>query len=381
MAEKKDYYEILGVDRNATSEEIKRAYRRLAKKYHPDMYKGDKKEAEEKFKEISEAYEVLSDPQKRENYDRFGHAGVDFGPGGFDWSHFTRFKDIEDIFGDFFRDFFGRDFGFGGRSIFDEFFERRERERVPKRGKDIVIEVDISLEEAARGVEKRISIPRYETCERCGGRGATAHGIKICTYCDGTGQIRREETRGFSHFVSITPCPRCRGEGSIITDPCEVCDGRGKTFSEKNIRINIPAGAYSGLKLRVPGEGEEGEGGGPPGDLYVVIKEKKHDIFERRGDDLVSEVAISFVQASLGDEIEIDTLYGKEKLRIPEGTQSGTVFRIKGKGMPNIRQRWKKGDLLVNIKVLTPTRLTSRQKKLLREFEEEERKKKGWFFT
>ncbi|MHC1636182.1 MAG: molecular chaperone DnaJ [Candidatus Methanospirareceae archaeon] len=385
---KKDYYEILGVDRNATQEEIKRAYRRLAKKYHPDLNKDNPKEAEEKFKEISEAYEVLSDPQKRANYDRFGHAGVDFGAGGFDWSKFTRFSDIEDIFGDFFADIF-RDFGFGrrrGTSLFEEFFKSRERYREAgeyrraERGRDIVYELEIDLEEAARGVEKEITVSKWERCWDCKGTGAEGGRFISCSACGGTGQIRRVQRHGFSQFISITTCPRCMGSGQVVEKVCKECNGKGKIMVNKKLSVKIPPGVDNGSRLRIAGEGEEGEGGGPPGDLYVITRVREHEFFKREGDDLFCEVPIRFTQAALGDEIEVKTIDGdKVRVRIDAGTQPGEVIRIKGKGMPELGGRGR-GDLYVKVKVEIPRRLNERQRELLREFEREEKAKGRNFF-
>ncbi len=385
MGEKKDYYEILGVDRNATEEEIKRAYRRLAKKYHPDLNKDNPKEAEERFKEISEAYEVLSDPQKRANYDQFGHAGVDFGPGGFDWSKFTRFSDIEDIFGDIFRDFFGTGFGFesgGGRgrgrggSIFEDLFGTgagaEYQYRYPQKGADLRYDLDIELEDAARGTEKEIEVIKRETCPDCKGTGAARGGLITCPECGGTGQQKRVQRQGFAQFVSITTCPRCGGRGRVIEEPCSTCNGSGKLRVSKRLSVRIPAGVDTGSRLRIPGEGEPGEGGGAPGDLFIVVHVREHEFFTREGNDLYCEVPLRFAQVALGDEIEVPTIYGEYKrLKIPPGTQSGTVFRLRNQGIPDLKGHGR-GDLLVRVKVLTPKKLSKRQEELLREFDREE---------
>ncbi len=371
MTEKKDYYEILGVDRNASEEEIKRAYRRLAKKYHPDLNKNDKV-AEERFKEISEAYEVLSDPDKRANYDRFGHAGVDFGPGGFDWSKFTRYSDIEDIFGDLFKDLFGFGFGRGGRGgLFDDFF-RTAGERYPERGRDIVYELEIELEEAAKGIEKEIEVRKDEICHDCKGTGASGGGLKTCPACGGTGQLKRIQRQGFAQFVSITTCPQCRGRGKVIENPCTTCNGMGKVGVKRRLSVRIPPGVDTGSRLRIPGEGEAGEWGGPPGDLYLIIRVKEHEIFRREGRDLYCDVPVRFAQVALGDEVEVPTIYGdKVKLRIPPGTQSGTTFRFRNLGMPDLKGHGR-GSLMVRVNVVTPKKLSKRQKELLREFDREE---------
>ena len=388
----KDYYEILGVDRNASAEEIKRAYRRLAKKYHPDLNKDNPKEAEEKFKEISEAYEVLSDPQKRANYDRFGHAGVDFGPGGFDWSKFTRFSDIEDIF----RDIFGTDFGFGGRgrgvgSIFEDLFGAggyrgggaATEYQYPERGRDIRYDLEIDLEDAARGTEKEIEVSKEETCPDCKGTGASGGslGLQTCPACGGTGQIKRVQRQGFAQFVSITTCPRCGGRGKVIEKPCNTCGGSGKISVNKRLSVRIPPGVDTGSRLRIPGEGEAGERGGPPGDLYIVIHVREHEIFRREGKDLYCDVPVRFAQVALGDEIEVKNIYGEEvSLRIPPGTQSGTIFRLRNQGMPDLKGHGR-GNMMVRIKVVTPKKLSKRQKELLREFDKEEEKLSNKSYT
>ncbi|MCW3132249.1 MAG: molecular chaperone DnaJ [Candidatus Methanospirare jalkutatii] len=371
---KKDYYEILGVSRDASQEEIKRAFRRLAKKYHPDLNKDNPKEAEEKFKEISEAYEVLSDPEKRAAYDRYGHEAVDFGPGGFDWSKFTRFSDIEDIFGDFFRDF-GFDFGFGRGSLFEDFIRWRERERgeAARKGADVYCEVEISLEEAARGVERDIEVLKEEVCDVCGGSGAAPGGLRTCPTCGGTGQLRREQHYGFSHFISITQCPNCRGSGNIVERQCDVCGGSGRRERRKRIRIHIPAGVMDGMHLKIAGEGAAGTSGGPPGDLFVVVKVREDPHFKRIGDDLICEVPVRFAQLALGDEIRVRTIDGDHvHVKIPPGTDPDSVIRVKRKGMPSIKNPRHRGDMLVKLKMRVPKKLSRRQKELLRAFDSEE---------
>lgn len=390
MAEKKEYYNTLGVDRESSQDEIKRAYRRLAKKYHPDLNKQNHKEAEEKFKEVSEAYEVLSDPQKRSNYDRFGSAGVDFGRGGFDWSNFTRFSDVEDIFGGLFNDLFRGNFSGsrGGGSMFDDFFGRgytgADAGYRPERGSDIRYDLEIDLEDAARGMEEEISIARLDSCPNCGGTGASKGGLETCTSCGGTGQIKRVQRQGFAQFISIGSCPQCQGTGKEIKDPCENCNGNGKIKVDKKILVKMPAGVDSGSRLRIAGEGNAGERGGSSGDLYVVIHVKNHEFFKREGNNLYCEVPIRFAQAVFGDEIEVMTIEGgTARLKMPAGTQSGTVFRLKNKGMPDLRG-YARGNMLAKIQVVTPSKLSKRQKELLHEFDEgeeaESKQKKSTFW-
>ncbi len=378
MTEKKDYYKTLGVDRESSQDEIKRSYRRLAKKYHPDLNKENHKESEEKFKTVSEAYEVLSDPQKRANYDRFGSAGVDFGRGGFEWSNFTRFSDVEDIFGGLFKDLFGGNFSGarGGSSMFDDLFGRghtgADARYRPERGSDIRYDLEIDLEEAAMGKEEEINIAKLDFCPDCGGTGASAGGLETCATCGGTGQVKRVQRQGFAQFISIGSCPRCRGTGKEIKDPCENCNGNGKIKVNKKILVKMPAGVDTGSRLRIAGEGNAGERGGPPGDLYVVIHVREHEFFKREGNNLYCELPIRFAQVVFGDEIEVMTIEGgTARLKMPAGTQSGTVFRLKNKGMPDLRG-YGNGNMLAKVQVITPSKLSKRQKELLREFDEGE---------
>lgn len=349
---KKDYYEILGVPRNATQEEIKKAYRKLALKYHPDRNPGDK-EAEEKFKEAAEAYSVLGDPQKRATYDRYGHEGLR-GEG------FTGFTGFESSLFEEFADILGSFFGFG------DFFTsgERRRQRTPQRGRDLIMEVEVSLEEAAFGVEKEVKINRHEICEVCHGRGLEP-GTRpsVCPVCHGRGQIRNQHG-----FVIITrTCSHCGGSGEIISTPCSECRGTGLTKQRRVLKIRIPAGIDDGTRLRIEGEGEPGEREGLAGDLYIVVRLKPHEFFVREGNNLICEIPISFVQAALGALIEIPTLDGSsEILKIPAGTQSGEVFKLKGKGIRDIRGHGP-GDLIVRVVVKTPINLTKEQKALLRE--------------
>ncbi|MFC4486989.1 molecular chaperone DnaJ [Tepidiphilus baoligensis] len=343
----KDYYAILEVSREATAAEIKKAYRRLAMKYHPDRNPGDKA-AEEKFKEIQRAYDVLSDEQKRAAYDRYGHAGVDGAAAGAGAAGFDDFAEaFSDIFGDL----------FGG--------SRRGRSQV-YRGADLRYQLEISLEEAAHGTTKTIRIPTAETCDTCHGTGARpGTQPRVCPTCGGIGQVRMQQ--GF--FSIQQTCPECHGSGSIVADPCPDCGGAGRVRRTRTLEVKIPAGIDTGMRLRQSGYGEAGINGGPPGDLYVEIRIKPHPIFQRDGDDLHCEMPISITTAALGGEIDVPTLDGIAKLRIPPGTQTGKVFRLRGKGIRNVRNQGV-GDLLCHVVVETPVNLTERQKELLREFEE-----------
>ena len=353
---KRDYYEVLGVSKDATKEEIKRAYRKLSKQYHPDINK--EPGADEKFKEISEAYEVLSDDTKRAQYDQFGHAmgnGAGQGFGGF---------------GDF--DFGDGSFGFGGfEDILNSFFggsSRRRNPNAPRQGADLQYTMTISFEEAAFGKETDIEIPREEECERCHGTGAKpGTQPETCPHCQGTGQISIEQNTPFGRIVNRRVCHHCHGTGKYIREKCKDCNGSGRVKKRKKIHIKIPAGIDDGQQLRVAGQGEPGINGGPPGDLYVLFYVKPHEFFERDGDDIYCEMPISFVQAALGDEIEVPTLYGKVKVKIPPGTQTHTKFRLRGKGIKNVRGNGI-GDQHVTVRIVTPTKLTEKQKQLLREF-------------
>ncbi len=352
---KRDYYEILGIHKNASETEIKKAYRRLAMKWHPDKNPENHDEASEKFKEATEAYEVLSDPQKRAAYDQYGFAGVE-GMGGFGGFGGAASRDFGDIFGDIFGDFFGAAAGHGRAHV--------------SRGADLRYNMTISFEDAAFGKETEIRIPKTEMCPACNGSGAKpgTH-PKTCSACRGTGQQRMSQ--GF--FTIARTCPACRGEGRVITDPCPECKGQGSVEREKTMKVKIPPGVETGSRLRLSGEGEPGLHGGPHGDLFIVIKVKEHPLFARDGDDIWCEIPISITTAALGGEIEAPTLKEKTKLKIPHGTQTGKVFRLKGKGIPNVRG-YGVGDENVRVVVETPSNLTARQVELLREFEAISRK-------
>lgn len=338
---KRDYYEVLGVDRDASDDDLKRAYRRLAHQYHPDKHKGDK-EAEESFKEVNEAYGILKDPNKRAQYDRFGFVG----PGGMGDSG-TGF-DFQDIFGD----------------IFGDFFSTGRRPSRAQRGADLAYELEITFEEAAFGTEKKIDIPRMTVCRNCGGNGAKpGTSPSLCSTCNGRGQVKYQQ--GF--FSISRPCSACRGVGSIIADPCPDCRGDGRKRTEHTVVVKVPHGVETGMRLRLSGEGESGVHGGPPGDLYVIIGVKSHPIFQRENDDIICEVPISFTQAALGTEMEVPTLEGKVNLKIPAGTQSGKAFRLKGKGIASVHTG-RRGDQNVVVRVETPTKLTKRQRELFEEF-------------
>ena len=348
---KRDFYEILGVPKNASDEDIKKSYRKLAMKFHPDRNQGEPaKEAEVKFKEAKEAYEMLSDPQKRAAYDQHGHAGVDpnmRGPGGEGMGGFA------EAFGDIFGEMFGQQQrGRGGRQVF--------------RGGDLSYGMEVTLEEAAKGKEAQIRIPTHENCEVCSGTGAKpGTQAKTCGTCGGAGAVQVRQ--GF--FSVQQTCPTCRGMGKTISDPCIPCAGQGKIKKQKTLEVKIPAGIDGGMRIRSAGNGEPGTNGGPPGDLYIEIRQKKHDIFERDGDDLHCTVPINIVTAALGGEIDVPTLDGKAAIDLPEGTQNGKQFRLRGKGIKGVRASYP-GDLYCHITVETPVKLTEPQRKLLKELDE-----------
>ncbi len=363
MHEKKDYYEILGVSRDATQEEIKRAFRRLARKYHPDVNPGDK-EAEEKFKLINEAFEVLSDPEKRAAYDQFGEAGLQ--GMGFEPGRERGFASFEDLF---------RDFGFD--DIFDVFSFFGEKERHgPRPGSDLKYDIEITLEDAFYGMTTKIEVPIFEKCSFCGGTGAEpGTSPRICPDCRGSGEIRIVKRTGFMHTMKIVPCKKCEGTGRIIDSPCEKCGGSGRERKMRTVAVKIPRGIEDGQYLRLAGQGEPGEKGAPPGDLYIEIHIKEHPIFERHGKDLFCKTIIDLKTAILGGEIEVPTITGKAKIKIPPGTQSHTIFRLKNQGMPGLRDG-KRGDQFVKIVVEIPRNLNKEQKRLIERFVEIGEKKK-----
>jgi molecular chaperone DnaJ len=361
MAEKRDYYEVLGVSRNASKDEIKDAYRKLALQYHPDRNKAP--DAEEKFKEISEAYAVLSDNEKRQQYDTLGHAGFDqrytaediFRGADFE----SIFRDIGFGFGDLFRTFFGGGFGGGGF-----------RERI-NRGQDLVYDLEITLEEAAKGTEKEIIIPRTEKCEVCGGSGASpGTSPRTCSKCNGAGKVQHMRKSSFAMYVQVTPCSTCRGKGTIIDSPCKNCRGTGLVKKRRKISVKIPVGIDEGYQLRLRGEGEMAPNGGEAGDLYVLVHIAQHELFMREGDDLWHVLMISYPQAALGTEVSVPTLDGPTAVKIRPGTQAGETIRLKGKGMPRFRG-YGKGDLLVRVGISVPEKLTSKQRALLEQLAEE----------
>lgn len=354
---KRDYYEVLGVGRGASDVDIKKAYRKLAKQYHPDVNPGDKS-AEAKFKEVNEAYEVLSDPQKKSRYDQFGHAGVDpnsFGGAGAGFGDFD-FGGIGDIFESF--------FGGGG-------FGRSSRSRSgPQKGADLKYSMEISFEEAAFGTEKEITVNRHETCTSCKGTGAKeGTNPTTCKHCGGTGQVQYKQSTPFGQFVNVKTCDICRGEGKIIVDPCTTCNGKGKVRKTVKRMVSVPAGIDDGQTLSLRGEGDPGVKGGPNGDLYITINVRPHAIFKRQGNDVVCEMPITFTQAALGAELEVPTLDGRVKYNIQEGTQTGTIFRLRGKGIPYLRGNGR-GDQYVKVEIDVPKKLNEKQKELLREFAE-----------
>ncbi|OLS35693.1 molecular chaperone DnaJ [Alkalihalophilus pseudofirmus] len=343
---KRDFYEVLGVDQNASVDEVKKAYRKLARKYHPDVNKAP--DAEDKFKEVKEAYDTLSDPQKKSHYDQFGHTDPNQGFGGSGAGGFDGFGDIFDMF-----------FGGGGG---------RRNPNAPRQGADLQYTMTLEFKEAVFGKDTEIEIPREETCQTCTGSGAKP-GTKpeTCSHCGGAGQLNVEQNTPFGRVVNRRVCHHCDGTGKFIKDKCSTCGGKGKVRKRKKISVKVPAGIDHGQQLRVSGQGEAGVNGGPPGDLFVVFNVKPHEFFERDGDDIYCEMPLTFAQVALGDEIEVPTLNGKVKLKVPAGTQTGTNFRLRGKGVPNVHGRGQ-GDQHVQVRVVTPKNLTEKEKDMIREF-------------
>lgn len=351
---KRDYYEVLGLSKSASDDEIKKAYRKLAKEHHPDLHPNDKG-AEARFKEVNEAYEILSDKDKKERYDQYGHAGVDpnFGAG----QGFGDFGDMGFDLGSIFESFFGGGMG-GSRS-----------RTAPQKGENIRVNLTLSFEEAAFGCEKEIPVGRIEDCTECSGTGAQPGTTpEVCSQCNGTGTIRTQQRTVLGMMSSTSPCPKCSGTGKIIHSPCNTCKGKGKVKRQKTVKVKIPAGIDNGQAISMRGQGHVGLNGGPPGDLYVAVNIREHPLFERDGSSVLCEMPISYAQAALGTELEVPTLDGKVKYHIPEGTQTGTVFRLKGKGIPNLNG-FGRGDQFVTVVVETPRNLTNEQKELLRQLE------------
>lgn len=359
MADKRDYYEVLGISKDASADDIKKAYRKMAMKYHPDRNPGDK-EAEEKFKEVGEAYEVLSDADKKARYDQYGFAGVDpnfgAGAGGYGGAGFGGFGDFSDL-GDIFGDFFG-----GGRS-------RGSQQNAPRRGENVMSRLELTFEEAAFGCEKEVATPRIENCPNCSGSGSADGVIETCSQCRGTGQVRTVQNFMGMQMQSTTTCPACNGRGKIIKTPCSTCKGKGKVRRTNRVKVKIPAGVDAGQSVRVRGEGGVGSNGGPNGDLLVEIYIKRHPIFTRQDTDVLCEVPISFTQAALGATIQVPTLDGMVDYEIPEGTQTGREFILREKGIPEVGNSRRRGNERFTVVVETPTRLTKEQKELLRQLD------------
>jgi molecular chaperone DnaJ len=374
LADKRDYYETLGISKDATDTDIKKAYRKLAKKYHPDMNPGDES-AEHKFKEATEAYEVLSDSSKRSKYDQFGHAAFGNGAGGAGgFSGGFDFSDVGDMFGDIFGDFFG-----GGGS-------RRRNANAPTRGASVKTSVTLDFKEAVFGVEKEIDVTISENCEECSGTGAKkGTSAETCPQCNGSGQVRYNQQTMFGNITSVKTCNRCNGAGKIIKEKCASCHGSGYVRKKKKIVVDIPAGIDNGQSIRLKGKGEPGTNGGPRGDLLVTVYIKQHEFFEREGNNIYYTLPISFAQAALGAELEVPTIDGKVKYEIKEGTQTHTRFRLRGKGVPHLRNPKVRGDQYITVVVDVPKKLNEKQKELLKEFSNtfgdsvKEGKKKKWY--
>jgi molecular chaperone DnaJ len=361
---KRDYYEILGLDKKASNDEIKKAYRKLAMKYHPDRNPGDT-EAEEKFKEAAEAYEVLSDEQKKAKYDRFGHSGL---KGGQDFHGWT---DVNDIFSHF-SDIFGG--AFGGSSIFDDFFgggssRRSQRRTTGTPGTDLRVTLKLTLEEIASGTTKKIKINKYNQCDVCSGTGASdSRSFNTCSVCNGTGEVRQVSRSVFGQFVNIQPCNNCNGKGTVISNPCKKCSGEGRLYDESTIKINVPAGVHDNSYMTLRGEGNKGKNGGPAGDIIVVFQELPHKYFVRNDDDIIYELMLSFPEAVLGTEVEIPTLTGRAKLKIDAGTQPGKYLKMREKGIQHLNHHGA-GDQLVKVNIYVPKKVNSKEKDLLKQLD------------
>jgi molecular chaperone DnaJ len=368
LATKRDYYEVLGISKDASADDIKKAYRKLAKQYHPDTNKEDA-QAEHKFKEVNEAYQILSDDGKRRQYDSYGHAAFD-GTGGFSGGGYGGFEDVMGGFGDVFDSLFGGAFGRSSRKAYNG----------PQQGADLRYDMSITFEEAVFGCKKEIDLTKEEKCDECDGTGAQkGTQKKTCSVCGGSGQVRQQRTTAFGNFVNVTACSACGGEGTIIEKPCQKCRGKGTINKAKKLSITIPAGIDNGQALTLSGEGAPGKKGGPSGDLYIYITVKAHKYLQRDGFDLYLDMPVSFALAAMGGELEVPTLEGKIKYKIPEGTPTGTVFRLKEKGVKHLRSA-KKGDMYVKVTVEVPKKLTDKQKDLLDQFEKISMQKEKSFF-
>ncbi len=366
---KRDYYEILGVEKNASKDEIKKAYRKLAMKYHPDRNPDDK-EAENKFKEAAEAYEVLSNDDKRRKYDQFGHSGL---KGGQD---FHGFSDVNDIFSHF-SDIFGGAFGGGGSSIFDDFFgggsssRRGQRRSTGTPGSDLKVTLKLSLEEIASGTTKKLKIKKYNVCSTCGGNGAKdTNSFKTCSVCNGTGEVRQVSRSVFGQFVNIAPCNNCGGRGTVISNPCTTCSGEGRIYGESTIKINVPAGVHDESYMTLRGEGHAGKNGGQAGSIIVVFQELQHEYFVRKDDDIIYELFISYPEAVLGTEVEVPTLNGRAKLKIESGIQPGKYLKMREKGIQHLNSHGA-GDQLVKVNIYVPQKVSSNEKDLLKELQKQ----------